>query len=113
MQFVFGRHTAFRLPHVLTIGNFDGVHVGHQLVIRQAQQAARQLRLPLTVMLFEPQPKEYFANQNGQAAPVRLMSLKSKVAALIGLGVDCVWCLKFRGYSAHDCRSLRDPARRR
>ena len=95
MQFVFGRHTAFRLPHVLTIGNFDGVHVGHQLVISQAQQAARQLRLPLTVMLFEPQPKEYFANQNGQAAPVRLMSLKSKVAALIGLEVDCVWCLKF------------------
>jgi len=50
MQFVFGRHAEFRSPHVLTIGNFDGVHVGHQRVIRQAQQVADQLKLPLTVV---------------------------------------------------------------
>ena len=41
MQFVFGRHAEFRSPHVLTIGNFDGVHVGHQRVIHQAQQVAK------------------------------------------------------------------------
>jgi len=95
MQFVFGRHAEFRSPHVLTIGNFDGVHVGHQRVIRQAQQVADQLKLPLTVVLFEPQPKEYFANRNSQVAPARLMNLKSKVAALKALGVDSIWCLKF------------------
>ena len=95
MQFVFGRHAEFRSPHVLTIGNFDGVHVGHQRVIRQAQQVAHQLNLPLTVVLFEPQPKEYFASQNDQTPPARLMGLKSKVAALNALGVDCIWCLKF------------------
>ena len=95
MQFVFGRHAEFRLPHVLTIGNFDGVHVGHQRVIHQAQQVAKQLQLPLTVLLFEPQPKEYFSDRIGQVAPARLMNLKSKVAALSALGVDCTWCLKF------------------
>jgi riboflavin kinase/FMN adenylyltransferase len=95
MQFIFGRHADFRSPHVLTIGNFDGVHVGHQRVIRQAQQVAHQLKLPLTVVLFEPQPKEYFADRNSQTAPARLMSLKSKVAALSALGVDYIWCLKF------------------
>ena len=95
MQFVFGRQAEFRSPHVLTIGNFDGVHVGHQRVIHQAQQVAKQLQLPLTVLLFEPQPKEYFSDRIGQVAPARLMNLKSKVAALSALGVDCTWCLKF------------------
>ena len=95
MQFVFGRHAEFRSPHVLTIGNFDGVHVGHQRVIQQAQQVAKQLQLPLTVLLFEPQPKEYFADRIGQVAPARLMNLKTKVTALSALGVDCTWCLKF------------------
>ena len=83
MQFVFGRHAKFRSPHVLTIGNFDGVHVGHQRVIHQAQQVAQQLQLPLTVLLFEPQPKEYFADHIAQAAPARLMNLKSKVMQLL------------------------------
>ena len=95
MQFVFGRHAEFRSPHVLTIGNYDGVHVGHQRVIHQAQQVSKQLQLPLTVLLFEPQPKEYFADRIGQVAPARLMNLKSKVAALSALGVDYTWCLKF------------------
>ena len=66
MRFIFGRHVEFRSPHVLTIGNFDGVHVGHQLVIEQAKAVAR-LRLPLTVLLFEPQPREFFARQKGQS----------------------------------------------
>ena len=63
MQFLFGRHVQFRSPHVLTIGNFDGVHVGHQRVISQAQDLAKRLGLPLTVLLFEPQPKEFFAEK--------------------------------------------------
>ena len=95
MQFVFGRQAQFHSPHVLTIGNFDGVHIGHQRVIRQAQEIAACENLPLTVLLFEPQPKEYFASHHGQDAPARLMSLKAKVDALKSLGVDSIWCLKF------------------
>ena len=95
MQFLFGRHAQFRLPHVVTIGNFDGVHVGHQRVIKQAKATAKDLGLPLTVLLFEPQPKEYFSLRNGDIPPARLTTLKPKVAALKALGVDSIWCLKF------------------
>lgn len=105
MRFIFGRHVEFRSPHVLTIGNFDGVHVGHQRVIEQAKAVATRLGLPLTVLLFEPQPREFFARQRGQSVPARLMSLKTKVAALKSLGVDSIWCLKFsdiRPLTAHD-----------
>ena len=95
MQFRFGRNVQFDKPHLLTIGNFDGVHLGHQKVIEQAQRVARQQQLPVTTLLFEPQPREYFAQIALRQAPVRLMSLKSKVIKLADLGVDMVWCLKF------------------
>ena len=63
------------IPHraaqscVLTIGNFDGVHLGHQAVLRQLQAKAQALGLPACVMLFEPQPMELFARDG---APARL-----------------------------------------
>lgn len=69
--------------------------MGHQRVILQAQDLAKQLGLSLTVLLFEPQPKEFFAEKNGPEAPARLMSLRTKVSALESLGVDVIWCLKF------------------
>ncbi len=94
MQFAFGRQAPFT-PHVLTIGNFDGVHLGHQRVIAQAKDAAEELGLPLTVLIFEPQPREYFARQSGEAGPARLQTLKAKVAALAELSIETVWCLKF------------------
>ena len=96
MKLAFGL-TKFVLdaPHVVTIGNFDGVHLGHQHVIAQARAAARARGLPTCVVVFEPQPREYFAAQRGQLAPARLMTLSSKVQALTELGVDRVWCLKF------------------
>ena len=80
---------------MLTIGNFDGVHLGHQRVIQQAQSTAKEIGLPVTVLLFEPQPKEYFSLKRREDSPARLMTLKTKVAALESLGVDCIWCLKF------------------
>ncbi|WKE64964.1 bifunctional riboflavin kinase/FAD synthetase [Gallaecimonas kandeliae] len=78
-------------PHhhgcVLTIGNFDGVHLGHQAVLGKLIEKARELQLPATVMLFEPQPLELFL---GEKAPARLSRLRDKVAALRALGMDRV-----------------------
>lgn len=72
---------------VLTIGNFDGVHLGHQAVLQQLMAKAQQLGLPATVMLFEPQPLELFL---GDKAPARLSRLRDKVRALAELGLERV-----------------------
>lgn len=92
-------------PHhrgcVATIGSFDGVHRGHQNLLARLKLQAQLLRLPSTVIVFEPQPSEFFA---GPHAPVRLMRLREKVNALLACGIDRVLCLKFnaqlRNYSA-------------
>lgn len=77
---------------VLTIGNFDGVHCGHQMILRQLREKANELNLPATVLIFEPQPLEYFA---GQGAPARLTPFREKVRLLTEFGVDTVICLHF------------------
>ncbi len=77
---------------VATIGSFDGVHRGHRAIIGQLLEQARALCLPSVVMVFEPQPYEYFA---GEKAPARLMRLRDKIRALAALGVDRVFCLQF------------------
>ena len=79
-------------PCVATIGNFDGVHLGHQAVIRQLAERGKALGLPVTVITFEPQPQEYF--QPG-SVPSRLTRLREKLEALAGLPVDRVLCLQF------------------
>lgn len=76
----------------LTIGNFDGVHLGHQAVLRHLREKANELALPMVVMLFEPQPREFF---QGQQSPARLMRLRDKCRFLAELGVDYVLCVKF------------------
>lgn len=76
----------------LTIGNFDGVHLGHQAILTHLQEQARKLNLPTVVMLFEPQPREYFL---AQQAPARLMRLRDKVRYLAQYGIDYVVCVKF------------------
>jgi len=77
---------------VATIGNFDGVHLGHQAIIRQLRSHADRLALPAVVILFEPQPREYFAPDE---APSRLMPFREKVETLATLGVDRVLCIRF------------------
>jgi len=77
---------------VATIGNFDGVHQGHQRILDQVIAEARHRGLKATVMLFEPQPQEFFAPQQ---APARLMSLRDKLIALRDAGVDQVLCVRF------------------
>ncbi|MDD2814418.1 MAG: bifunctional riboflavin kinase/FAD synthetase [Thiotrichaceae bacterium] len=77
---------------VATIGNFDGVHLGHQAVLQQVAQRAAALNLPTTVILFEPQPAEFFAPKT---APSRLTRLREKLIALQSYGVDRVLCVQF------------------
>lgn len=77
---------------VATIGNFDGVHRGHRRIVEEVIAHARRLGVASTVMLFEPQPQEFFA---GAKAPARLMRLRDKVRALAALGVDRVFCVQF------------------
>lgn len=77
---------------VATIGNFDGVHLGHQAVIGQLAERAQALELPTLVMLFEPQPEEFF--RPGKAPP-RLTRFREKWLALRRYSVDRVLCVRF------------------
>ena len=77
---------------VATIGNFDGVHRGHQHMITAVRAAAVRLGLPAAVITFEPTPREFF---EGDAAPARLTRLREKLEALASYGVDRVLVLRF------------------
>ena len=94
MELIRGIHNL--KPHhqgcVLTIGNFDGVHLGHQSVLRQLIEKAKQLNLPATVMTFEPQPLEMII---GDKAPARLTRLRDKYAALKDQHIDQLLCVNF------------------
>jgi len=79
-------------PLACTIGNFDGVHLGHQALIAQARQAAREQQLFSAVMLFEPQPMEQLRPEQ---APVRLMHWREKLHHIGALGVEVVMALRF------------------
>lgn len=83
---------------VATIGNFDGVHLGHQSLIKTLKAKANELNLPLVLILFEPQPKEYFQKEQ---APARLSTLREKLQALKTYGVDYVYCINFNSKLAH------------
>lgn len=80
---------------VATIGNFDGVHLGHRAVIQQLSEKGAELNLPTTVVVFEPQPLEYF--QGGKQTPSRLTRLREKLQALRNTPVARVLCLRFDG----------------
>lgn len=77
---------------VATIGNFDGVHLGHQKILQQLVAKAKQLNLPSLVITFEPLPQEFFS---GEQAPARLMTLREKIVALKKYGIDHVLRLRF------------------
>ncbi len=78
---------------VATIGNFDGVHLGHQAVLGQLAEKAAELSLPSVVITFEPYPQEFFAH--GAVVPPRLTRFREKIQALRRYSVDRVLCLPF------------------
>ncbi|MDT3679846.1 MAG: bifunctional riboflavin kinase/FAD synthetase [Burkholderiaceae bacterium] len=90
-----------RRPCALTIGNFDGMHVGHRAVIATLREKARERGLPICVLTFEPHPREYFASlaiaagHPDATAPTRISTLRDKVAALADCGVDRVCIARF------------------
>ena len=81
-----------RAPCALTIGNFDGVHRGHQALLAHVTAAAHRLGLESAVMTFEPHPREYFAHRANDLsrAPARIANLRDKLESLSNAGVDRV-----------------------
>lgn len=77
---------------VATIGNFDGLHLGHQHIINQLKAVAEIKNLPSVVMVFEPQPVEFFAPDS---APLRLARFRDKIIHLSEMGIDILVCLQF------------------
>ena len=94
MELVRGIHNiqAAHQQGVLTIGNFDGVHLGHQAILSRVKTLAAQYDAPSGIMIFEPQPREFFAPNE---SPGRLSRLRDKVAFLGDLGIDYVLCMPF------------------
>ena len=94
MELIRGLHN-LRKSHrgcVATIGNFDGVHIGHHAVLNQLKKKALELNLPTTVITFEPQPQEYFCPES---VPPRLTRLREKILAVRGHAIDRMLCVRF------------------
>jgi riboflavin kinase/FMN adenylyltransferase len=85
-------NAAARAPCALTIGNFDGVHLGHQALLAHVRGAAARLGLEAAVMTFEPHPREFFARKAGDMsrAPARIANLRDTLQSLENNGIDRV-----------------------
>ena len=92
-------HSVLTNGCVLSIGNFDGVHLGHQQILARLINKSIELGLPSVVMLFEPQPREFFAKKVDDLTacnvPARLMRLRDKLKYLEKSGIDFVLCVRF------------------
>ena len=81
-------------PQALTIGNFDGVHRGHQAMLERTVARARDLKIPACVLTFEPHPREFFSPAT---APTRLTRLRDKLELMAAAGVARVHVARFDG----------------
>ncbi|HQS58193.1 MAG: riboflavin biosynthesis protein RibF [Gallionellales bacterium 35-53-114] len=86
-----------RQPVALTVGNFDGVHLGHKALLSRLLDAARLRGIPSAVVIFEPHPREFFTPDQ---APARLTSLREKLELLAEVGVDRVHICRFNSQFA-------------
>ena len=94
MELIRGLHN-LRERHrgsVVTIGNFDGVHLGHRAILSQLSQFGEEQGVPTVLVTFEPQPQEFFARAD---APPRLTRFREKLQALRSTSVDRVLLLHF------------------
>ena len=82
---------------VATIGNFDGIHHGHQVLLAHLKAKSEELGAPSLLITFEPQPREFFTRGqgSGRPAPARLTRFREKVHILRGIGIDRVLCIPF------------------
>lgn len=103
MRVTRGIPAAAQSPVALTIGNFDGVHLGHRAMLDELARASKRLGIPSCVMIFEPQPREFFAPDK---APARLTSLREKLELLDACGLNhahvCRFNYAFAQIAAHD-----------
>jgi riboflavin kinase/FMN adenylyltransferase len=84
-------------PVALTIGNFDGVHRGHQAMLSRLTEAAEDLALPPAVLTFDPHPREFFARDT---APPRLTTLRTKLECFDEFGIARTYIMRFDGRMA-------------
>jgi riboflavin kinase/FMN adenylyltransferase len=100
MQILRGLYSPNTQPVAITIGNFDGVHLGHQALLSELRAAAQTRGLQTAVVIFEPHPREFFSPQQGefftsQQAPARLTSLREKLELFAALDIDRVHVCRF------------------
>lgn len=99
MEIINGVHNlnASHRGNVVTMGNFDGVHKGHQVLLQRLSEKARELGVASLLVTFEPQPREYFA---GAEVPPRLTRLREKAVLLKRTGLDRLLLLPFNERTA-------------
>jgi riboflavin kinase/FMN adenylyltransferase len=97
MQILRGLYSPDQQPVALTIGNFDGVHLGHQALLNALSAAAKTRGLQTAVMIFEPHPREFFTPKQ---APARLTSLREKLELFSTAGIDRVYVCRFNTHFA-------------
>ena len=88
---------ASKKGYIATIGNYDGIHIGHQRILRKIKQYQKKVHLPSLVIIFEPLPAEYFLSTH---APARLTSLSEKIAIFAKYKIDNILCLRFNAVMA-------------
>ena len=86
-----------QVPCVLAIGNFDGIHLGHQALLKKLTQTAQELNLKAAVMTFEPHPREFFTPES---APARLCSMREKLEFFADADVERVYVCAFNRHFA-------------
>lgn len=96
------QHPELAQPCALTIGNFDGVHRGHQAMLAVLKNEAKHRQLPARVLTFEPHPREYFSPST---APTRISTLRDKLTELAKCGTDQVVVLPFNAALAGQAAS--------